>query len=31
VAIESGQWDLILELSRRGDRLFRSKNRVVIR
>ncbi len=30
-AIEPGQWDLILELSRQGDRLFRSKNRVVIK
>lgn len=29
--IAAGQWDLILELSRQGDRLFRSKNRVVIR
>jgi nitrogen fixation protein FixH len=31
VAIEPGQWDLILELSRQGNRLFRSKNRVVIK
>jgi nitrogen fixation protein FixH len=30
-AIEPGQWDLILELSRQGNRLFRSKNRVVIK
>jgi len=29
--IPAGQWDLIIELSRQGDRLFRSKNRVVIR
>jgi len=29
--IAAGQWDLIIELSRQGDRLFRSKNRVVIR
>lgn len=28
--IAAGQWDLIIELSRRGDRLFRSKNRIVI-
>jgi len=26
-----GQWDLVIELSRDGDRLFRSKNRVLIR
>jgi nitrogen fixation protein FixH len=30
-AISPGQWDLIIELSRQGNRLFRSKNRVVIR
>ncbi len=29
--ISAGQWDLIIELSRHGDRLFRSKNRIVIR
>jgi nitrogen fixation protein FixH len=29
--IAAGQWDLILELSRHGDRLFRSKNRIVIK
>ncbi len=29
-AIAAGQWDLLIELSRQGDRLFRSKNRVVI-
>ena len=29
--IGRGQWDLILELSRQGNRLFRSKNRVVIK
>lgn len=29
--IAAGQWDLVIELSRQGDRLFRSKNRVVIR
>lgn len=29
--ISAGQWDLIIELSRHGDRQFRSKNRVVIR
>jgi nitrogen fixation protein FixH len=29
--IGAGQWDLIIELSRAGDRVFRSKNRVVIR
>jgi nitrogen fixation protein FixH len=30
VAIPPGQWDLIIELSRQGDRLFRSKNRIVL-
>ncbi len=30
-AIAAGQWDLLIELSRQGDRLFRSKNRVVLR
>jgi len=30
-AITPGQWDLILELSRHGERQFRSKNRVVIK
>ncbi len=30
-AIEPGQWDLILELSRQGNRLFRSRNRVVVK
>ncbi len=29
--IAAGQWDLIIELSRQGDRVFRSKNRIVIR
>ncbi len=29
--VAAGQWDLILELSRQGNRLFRSKNRVVIK
>jgi len=29
--ISAGQWDLIIELSRQDQRLFRSKNRVVIR
>ena len=27
----AGQWDLIIELSRDGERLFRSRNRVVLR
>ena len=27
--IAAGQWDLVIELSRQGERLFRSKNRVV--
>jgi nitrogen fixation protein FixH len=30
-AIAPGQWDLVIELSRQGERLFRSKNRVVVR
>jgi len=29
--IAAGQWDLIIELSRHGERMFRSKNRVIIR
>jgi len=29
--VAAGQWDLILEFSRDGDRLFRSKNRVIIK
>ncbi|MDR3420634.1 MAG: FixH family protein [Xanthobacteraceae bacterium] len=29
--ISAGQWDLIIELSRQEQRMFRSKNRVVIR
>jgi nitrogen fixation protein FixH len=29
--IPAGQWDVVIELSRRGDREFRSKNRVVLR
>jgi nitrogen fixation protein FixH len=29
--IAAGQWDLVIELSRQGERLFRSKNRVLIR
>jgi nitrogen fixation protein FixH len=31
VALPPGQWDLIIELSRQGERQFRSVNRVVIR
>lgn len=27
----AGQWDLIIDLSRNGERLFRSKNRVILR
>lgn len=30
-AIFPGQWDLVIELSRRGERQFRSKNRIVLR
>jgi nitrogen fixation protein FixH len=29
--VAAGQWDLILEFSREGDRLFRSKNRVIVK
>ncbi|TCK30502.1 nitrogen fixation protein FixH [Ancylobacter aquaticus] len=29
--VASGQWELVIELSREGERLFRSTNRVVIR
>ena len=29
--VAAGQWDLIIELSRQDQRLFRSKNRVVVR
>lgn len=29
--ITAGQWELVIELSRAGERLFRSTNRVVIR
>lgn len=29
--ISSGQWDLVIELSRGGERLFRSRNRIVLR
>lgn len=31
VAIPAGQWDLVIELSRHGDRQFRSKNRIILR
>jgi nitrogen fixation protein FixH len=30
-AAAAGQWDLVIELSREGERLFRSKNRVWLR
>ncbi len=29
--IADGQWDLVIELSRHGERVFRSKNRVFVR
>jgi len=29
--LAAGQWDLVLELSRQGERLFRSKNRVIVK
>ena len=31
VEIPAGQWDLVIELSRYGDRQFRSKNRIILR
>jgi len=30
-AIAAGQWDLVIELSRQGERMFRSINRIVLR
>jgi len=30
-AISPGQWNLVIELSRQGERQFRSKNRIVLR
>lgn len=30
-AVAEGQWDLVIELSRRGEQLFRSRNRIVLR
>ena len=29
--LAAGQWDLVIELSRQGERLFRSKNCVVLK
>jgi nitrogen fixation protein FixH len=29
--VPAGQWDLVIDLSRQGQRVFRSKNRVVVR
>lgn len=31
VDAERGQWDLVIELSRHGEQLFRSKNRIVLK
>jgi nitrogen fixation protein FixH len=31
VTTEAGQWDLVIELSRGGERLFRSRERVILR
>ena len=31
VELIPGQWDLVIEISRQGEQLFRSKNRVVLR
>jgi len=30
-AVAPGQWDLVIELSRRGEQMFRSKNRIVVK
>ena len=30
-AISPGQWDLVIELTRQGERQFRSRNRIVLR
>jgi nitrogen fixation protein FixH len=30
-ALAAGQWDLVIEFSRRGEQLFRSRNRVMLR
>jgi nitrogen fixation protein FixH len=29
--VAAGQWDLVIELSRQGERLFRSRNRVILK
>lgn len=29
--VDAGQWDLVIELTRHGEQMFRSKNRVVLR
>jgi nitrogen fixation protein FixH len=31
VEIPAGQWDLVIDLSRQGERVFRSKNRIILR
>ena len=31
VDVAPGQWDLVIELSRQGEQLFRSKNRIVLK
>lgn len=30
-AIPAGQWDVVIELSRQGNRLFRSRNRIILK
>jgi nitrogen fixation protein FixH len=30
-ALQAGQWDLVLELSRKGEHLFISRNRVILK
>jgi nitrogen fixation protein FixH len=30
-AFAAGQWDLVIDLDRNGERMFRSRNRVILR
>jgi nitrogen fixation protein FixH len=30
-AIPAGQWDLVIELTRQGDQMFRSRNRIILK
>ena len=29
--VAAGQWDVVIELTRHGEQLFRSKNRVILK